>query len=135
VGERVRLTGGVPHELMPELIRGSDLVLSTPDYEPCGIVPLEAMACAVPVVATRVGGRLDTVDDGVTGRLVAPGDAEALARTVSGLQDSPRVVRRLGDAGRRRVLERYTWERVAEGVEQLYERVVGRSRVPSGVAR
>jgi glycosyltransferase involved in cell wall biosynthesis len=135
VGERVRLTGGVPHELMPELIRGSDLVLSTPDYEPFGIVPLEAMACAVPIVATRVGGHQDTVDDGVTGHLVPPGDAEALTRCVGGLLADPGVLRRFGDAGRRRVLERYTWDRVADGVEQLYQRVVSRPRVPSGVAR
>jgi glycosyltransferase involved in cell wall biosynthesis len=135
VRDRVHLTGGVPHELMPELIRGSDLVLSTPEYEPFGIVPLEAMACAVPVVATRVGGHQDTVDDGVTGHLVPPGDADALARTVADVLADPQVLHRFGDAGRRRVLERYTWERVADGVEQLYERVVARPRIPSGVAR
>jgi D-inositol-3-phosphate glycosyltransferase len=135
VGERVVLTGGVAHERMPELIRGSDLVLSTPDYEPFGIVPLEAMACAVPVVATRVGGQQDTVDDGVTGRLVTPGDVNGLTRCVGELLGAPPVLRRFGDAGRRRVLRHYTWERVADGVEALYEQVVSRPRVPSGVAR
>ncbi|UGY91602.1 glycosyltransferase [Streptomyces gobiensis] len=135
VAERVRLTGSVPHERMPDLIRSADVVVTTPGYEPFGIVPLEAMACGVPVVATRVGGHLDTVDDRVTGRLVEPGDVDALAATLAELLGSPELLRRYGEAGRRRVLARYTWERVADGAAQLYERLVDRPRIATEVAR
>ncbi|WP_410535622.1 glycosyltransferase [Streptomyces sp. KL2] len=135
VADRVRLLGAVPHERMPELIRGADLVLSTPRYEPFGIVPLEAMACGVPIVATGVGGHLDSVADRVTGRLVPPGDPGALARAVNELTGSPELLRRYGDAGRERALARFSWERVADGAEQVYAQVVARHRVPTGAIR
>ncbi|WP_031508916.1 glycosyltransferase [Streptomyces megasporus] len=132
VADRVRLLGAVPHERMPGLIRGADLVLSTPRYEPFGIVPLEAMACGVPIVATGVGGHLDSVADKVTGRLVPPGDPGALARAVNELVGSPEVLRRYGEAGRKRALARFSWERVADGAEQVYAQVVASHRVPTG---
>ncbi|MGK5499804.1 glycosyltransferase [Streptomyces sp. URMC 125] len=135
VADRVRLLGAVPHERMPALIRDADLVLSTPRYEPFGIVPLEAMACGVPVVATGVGGHLDSVADRVTGRLVPPGDPGALARAVRELSGSPELLRRYGEAGRERALARFSWERVADGAEQVYTQVVSGHRVPTGAAR
>ncbi|MEE1942106.1 glycosyltransferase [Streptomyces sp. TRM 70361] len=135
VADRVRLLGAVPHERMPALLRGADLVLSTPRYEPFGIVPLEAMACGVPVVATGVGGHLDSVADRVTGRLVPPGDAGALARAVNELTGSPELLRRYGAAGRERALARFSWRRVADGAQQVYTQVVSRHRVPTGATR
>ncbi|PJE99575.1 glycosyl transferase [Streptomyces carminius] len=135
VAERVRLLGAVPHERMPALIRGADLVLSTPRYEPFGIVPLEAMACGVPVVATGVGGHLDSVADRVTGRLVPPGDPGALARAVNELTGSPELLRRYGAAGRKRALARFSWRRVADGAQQVYTQVASRHRVPTGATR
>jgi glycosyltransferase involved in cell wall biosynthesis len=127
VGDRVRLLGAVDPERMPALMRSADLVLCTPVYEPFGIVPLEAMACAVPVVATDVGGHRDSVADGRTGRLVTPGDPDAVARAVRDLLGSARLRRRCGSAGRARVLARFTWPRVADGVEQVYRRLTAES--------
>ncbi|MGD9483257.1 glycosyltransferase [Streptomyces sp. TRM70308] len=135
VADRVRLLGAVGHEHMPGLIRSADLMLATPVYEPFGIVPLEAMACGVPVVATGVGGQLDSVADRVTGRLVPPGDAAALARAVGGLLTSEQVRLAYGTAGRRRVEARFSWSRVADGTEQVYNQVTARHRVPTGVVR
>jgi glycosyltransferase involved in cell wall biosynthesis len=134
VADRVTLLGGVSRTRMPALMSGADLVLSVPRYEPFGIVPVEAMACGTPVVATAVGGQLDTVADGVTGVLVPPDEDHDLAGTIRELLDDPDRLTRYGAAGRRRVLARYTWDRVADGVTRVYGAV---SSVPSlsGVVR
>jgi glycosyltransferase involved in cell wall biosynthesis len=127
VADRVRLLGAVPHEAMPALMSGADLVLSTPVYEPFGIVPLEAMACRTPVVATAVGGQLDTVLDGRTGLLLPPDcPDDTLAAAVRELLADRERLARYGRAGRERVLERFTWQRVAEGVERVYREVLAR---------
>ncbi|OSZ55634.1 glycosyl transferase [Streptomyces pharetrae CZA14] len=120
LADRVRFTGGVPSRQVPTLLRGSDVVLCPADYEPFGIVPLEAMACGVPVVASAVGGQLDTVADPGTGRLVPPRDPRALARAVADLLGRPETRLACGAAGRRRVLRRYTWARVAAETEAAY---------------
>ncbi|MFJ1812523.1 MULTISPECIES: glycosyltransferase [unclassified Streptomyces] len=134
VADRVRLLGATDPARMPALIGSADAVLCTPTYEPFGIVPLEAMACGVPVVATDVGGHRDSVADGVTGRLVAVGDPEATAETVGALLADDRLRRRMGVAGRERALARYTWQRVADGVEEVYQRVTACDETPSEVA-
>ncbi len=134
VADRVRLLGAVDPARMPALIAGADAVLCTPTYEPFGIVPLEAMACGVPVVATDVGGHRDSVADGVTGRLVPAGDSGAIAGAVRELLADERLRRGMGAAGRERVLARYTWQRVADGVEQVYQRVTADDEIPSEVA-
>jgi glycosyltransferase involved in cell wall biosynthesis len=136
VADRVTFLGGVGRDRMPQLMSDADLVLSLPRYEPFGIVPVEAMACGTPVVATAVGGQLDTVEDGRTGALVPPRDDDG-ARTgavVRRLLDDPDLLARYGAAGRRRVLDRYTWDRVADGVTRVYSAV---SSLPSlsGVVR
>lgn len=120
VADRVHFTGGVPSEEVAPLIRSADVVLCPGDYEPFGIVPLEAMACGRPVVATAVGGQLDTVADPATGRLVPPRDPEALARAVAELLADPRLREACGEAGRRRVLSRFGWARVAAATEAAY---------------
>ncbi|MFF5980463.1 glycosyltransferase [Streptomyces olindensis] len=124
VADRVRLLGAVDPAAMPALIGSADLVLCTPVYEPFGIVPLEAMACGVPVVATDVGGHRDSVADGTTGRLVRPQDPESVAAAVRGLLTDDALRRRHGTAGRERVLTHYTWRRVADGVEQVHRQVL-----------
>lgn len=136
VAERVRLLGCVPQELMPHLISSADLLLSLPRYEPFGIVPIEAMACGTPVVATAVGGQLDTVVDGVTGALVPATDGEGghdLAATIRGLLDDPARRARYGAAGRTHALARFTWDEVTDGVSRVYAELV-RTAQPSEVA-
>jgi glycosyltransferase involved in cell wall biosynthesis len=134
VADRVRLLGAVDPGDMPALIRSADLVLCTPVYEPFGIVPLEAMACGVPVLATDVGGHRDSVADGTTGRLVAPQDPRAIADAAHELLTHDRMRRRYGRAGRERVLNLYTWRRVADGAEQVYRLVLARHEQRKEVA-
>ncbi|WP_327117177.1 glycosyltransferase [Nocardia sp. NBC_01730] len=113
VQERVRLLGPVARAQLPRWYRSADVVLCTPSYEPFGMVPLEAMACRKPVVATAVGGMLDTVIDGVTGRLVAPPEPIAVARAVRPLLDDATLRDTWGAAGYRRAAGRYGWDRIA----------------------
>ncbi|HEX2301398.1 MAG TPA: glycosyltransferase, partial [Pseudonocardiaceae bacterium] len=89
VAGRVHLLGQVARDQVPALLRSADVVVCTPWYEPFGIVPLEAMACGVPVVASAVGGMLDTVVDGMTGLLVPPRCPERIAEAVGDLLADP----------------------------------------------
>lgn len=121
VADQVVLRGQVPQAQMPALLRGVDAVVCAPWYEPFGIVPLEAMACGVPVVAAAVGGLIDTVVHGKTGLHVPPQDPAALAGALAELLARPELARQLGRAGRRRVCARYSWERVAAETEKAYQ--------------
>lgn len=99
VAHRVRLTGRVPHDDVPALLRSADVVVSDPRYEPSGIAPVDAMACGKAVIVSAVSGHLDTVQDGVTGRLVPPRDRAALTAALAQLLAEPRLRRRFGMAG------------------------------------
>jgi len=124
VGDRLVLRGRVGREGMPALLRSADAVVCVPWYEPFGIVPLEAMACGVPVVASAVGGQIDSVVDGVTGVHVPPRDPAALARALRVLLDHPERRAELGAAGARRARERFAHERVAAATREVYGEVV-----------
>lgn len=85
---------------------------------------IEALAGGRPVVATRVGGVPDVVRDGVDGFLVEPGDVEALADHLGRLAADPALANRMGQAGRERVLKRYSVERLVDDVDVLYRRLL-----------
>lgn len=120
VPDRVVFRGQLPRGDMPAFLRSCSAVVCTPWYEPFGIVPLEAMACRVPVVVAAVGGLQDSVVDGVTGLHVPPRDDAALADALATLLADPGCVERLGRAGRHRVESGYSWDRVAELTEAAY---------------
>jgi starch synthase len=95
-------------------------------YEPLGIVNLEAMACGTPVVASRVGGIPEVVEDGVTGVLVSvEDDFEAgLARALDTVLGDPEGARRMGEAGRARAVGEFGWDTVARRTVRLYEEIL-----------
>jgi len=86
-----------------------------------GVACAEAMAHARPVVASAVGGLLDLVVDGETGVLVPPRDVPALREALEGLLADPELRRRLGEAGRVRVQERFSWPAVTDATIAAYE--------------
>jgi glycosyltransferase involved in cell wall biosynthesis len=124
VDDRLVLRGRVDRDAMPALLRSADAVVCAPWYEPFGIVPLEAMACGVPVVATAVGGQIDSVVDGVTGVHVPPRDPAALAAALGELLDRPEQRAALGAAGAERARGRFAHERVAAATRDVYVDVI-----------
>jgi glycosyltransferase involved in cell wall biosynthesis len=121
VAGKVTLRGQVPRGDMAGLFRSADAVVCTPWYEPFGIVPLEAMACGVPVVAAAVGGLQDTVLDHGTGLHVPPRDPEAIADALAVLLGNPGLRAEMGRAGQVRARTRYSWDRVAAETEKAYQ--------------
>jgi glycosyltransferase involved in cell wall biosynthesis/phosphoheptose isomerase len=123
VADRVELRGRLDREQVPRLLRSADVVVSVPWYEPFGIVPLEAMACGVPVVASAVGGMIDTVVDDSTGLHVPPRDPERLAEVLASLLDDRDRRERLGRAGIQRTRRLYDWNRIAAATLDVYARM------------
>lgn len=89
------------------------------------MVVLEAMASARPVVAPRLGGLTEVIEDGVTGRLTPPGDERAIAEAVIALLRDAPARRRMGEQGRARVRERFSLERMVAQTLAVYREVRG----------
>jgi len=124
---RVRFLGEVPDAALPLLYRSAKVFVLPANCraEAFGTVLLEAMASGLPCITTELGtGTSWVVQDGVSGRVVPPRDPDALARAVRELLDDPAKCRRMGDAGRARVLETFTTDRMAAGVEAVYREVL-----------
>jgi D-inositol-3-phosphate glycosyltransferase len=128
VSDRVTLLGRVERTELPGLLRSADIVVCMPWYEPFGMVALEAMACGRPVIASAVGGIVDTVVDGSTGTLVRPQRPDMLAHALRRLLADP--IRRAGYglAGRERAVMRYRWDRIGAETEAVYSSVLGLDR-------
>ena len=123
VARRVKFLGQVPHAEVPSLMRSADAVVCVPWYEPFGLVPLEAMACGVPVVVSAVGGLVDTVIHGTTGLHVPPRRPDALANTLRELLADPTAGESYGIAGSDRARSRYAWQRIGRETLGIYQRV------------
>lgn len=122
---RVRFLGYVPFDDLPLVYARADLVVAPTYYENFPIRILEALSSGVPVIASSVGGIPEAVQDGTTGRLVPPGDPSRLADAVVGLLAADEERARMGAAGRRLIIERFSWQRAADETFDLYQRMVG----------
>jgi glycosyltransferase involved in cell wall biosynthesis len=107
-------------------LKSFDLFAMSSVTEGLGTALLDAMACGKAIVATRTGGIPEVVDDGVTGKLVAPRDHAAMAQAILELLDDHAGRARMGDAGRARVEARFTVERMIAGTAAVYARLAGR---------
>ena len=116
----VELLGLQSHDVVMSVIRAARLVVVPSVWnDPCPTVVLEAMAVGRPVVGSRAGGITDMVNDGVTGRLVDPGNAPALAEAIGQLANNSELAASYGRAGVARV-EAFTASRVAADLERVY---------------
>jgi len=110
-----------------ELVRQytcAQLLVSPSLYEGFGLPAAEALACGTPVVATTAGALREIVEDGVSGRLVPAADAGALAEAIGAMLADPARCRMMGEAGARRVRDRFSWRRTAEETLALYEEIL-----------
>jgi len=125
----VWLRDPLPRNDLVRLLSSSTVFVCPSVYEPLGIVNLEAMACGIPVVASKVGGIPEVVADGETGRLVPYFDGEAtvyeaaLAQTIEAVLDDPARAREMGAAGRARAERDFGWPAIARQTLAIYESV------------
>ena len=121
-----RIVGRVPHEMVPDLIRSFDAMLmpSVYDSETFGVAAIEASACAIPVIASRIGGVPEAVIHNQTGLLVPPRDVQALAQACITLTDDLSRRRQMGAAGRRFVERYYDWRNNTQLMEEVYRAAI-----------
>jgi glycosyltransferase involved in cell wall biosynthesis len=127
LSDRVRFFGH--RSDVPDLMRQLDVLVCPSHVEPFGINLIEGMACAVAVVGTRVGGIPEVIDEGITGLLVPPKAPHDLAAAVGSLLRNPDRRRAMGQAGRRRVLERFTVEKHTSAIVALYHRTANKQNL------
>jgi glycosyltransferase involved in cell wall biosynthesis len=145
-GQDVEFAGPVADAELPRLYRAARvLVLPSVEVtcygrriaisELLGLAVLEAMASGTPVIASHLGGLPEIVEDGVTGFLVPPGDRSALRDRLGQVLADDGLARTLGEQARARVLERYTWDRVAERCLATYQELIDPRRRDPGAGR
>ena len=122
IGDRVRFVNGISTEEMVRYYAEAAIAVVPSVYEGFGLPAGEAMACGVPVVSTDGGALPEIVGD--AGVIVPAGDEIALARALAGLLDDPARRRTLGEAGRARILERFSWTVCAEQMVTYYREVI-----------
>jgi N-acetyl-alpha-D-glucosaminyl L-malate synthase BshA len=118
----ITFIGNLP--LVEEVLVGADLFLLPSESESFGLAALEALACEVPVIATRAGGLPEVVADGETGLLFPVGDVDAMAAGAARLLADEPLRRKMGLAARRRAVERFATDRVVAQYRNLYEGVL-----------
>lgn len=134
VEDRILFIG--PRQDVPRILSAMDLLLSASHEEGFSNVLLEGMAARLPIVATRVGGNPEAVVDGETGFIVEPHDPQSIAGALEKVIQNPELARRMGDKGRERVEQLFSYEAMMQGLMQLYEELLtATAKHPKAVAR
>jgi glycosyltransferase involved in cell wall biosynthesis len=109
---------------VPDLLNAMDCFVLASHWEGFSLSILEAMAAGLPVIASCVSGAAEAVVDGETGLLVPIGDPMALAKAIEKLASNPSDARRFGEAGRKRVEEKFTLNQMIREIENIYDEIV-----------
>lgn len=131
VERSVQFLGYIENEQLPAFYCAASIFVM-PSYEikeshyieTFGMTYLEANACGIPVIGSRVGGVMDAVIDGVTGLLVEPYNVDEIAAAIIRLLTNRELAHEMGENGRQRVEQDFTWEKVGERLERYFESVV-----------
>jgi mannosyltransferase len=119
--DRIRFCGEVTVDAIPEWYQTLDLFVAPQRWEGFGLTPLEAMACGVPVIATRVGAFEEMIIDGATGRLIPRDDVVAMSSALDDALSDPERMSRWSTAARTQVVEKFTLEKEADTLTEIYE--------------
>jgi glycosyltransferase involved in cell wall biosynthesis len=120
----VTFLGVVPYADMPEQYRDCDIFCFPTLGEPLGKGLIEAMACGKSVIASKIGGPTEIVQSGINGILVPPGNAKVLAEKILLLANDENIRRRMGEKARETILERFSWQVIAEKYHRLYSELL-----------
>ena len=122
--DRVHFHGGLLQKDVVQHYQRASILVNPSYSESFGMSLVEALASKVPVIATRVGGMVNILEDGVTGYFVDRADVAGLADTISGLLRDEALRQRMGDTGREQILRRFSWAGVAQKVLDCYATVL-----------
>jgi len=120
--DHIRFLGNVP-DILP-ILQSTTIFVRPSLTEGMSLAILEAMACGLPVVASKVGGNAEIIDDGETGFLVPPADANALAETIEFLLSSGKVASEAGKNARRKTEKLYDWQKIADLTVETYSPLI-----------
>jgi glycosyltransferase involved in cell wall biosynthesis len=127
VSDRLLWHGWVGKERLRSLYRSADCFLNPSLYEGMPNTVLEAMACALPVIASDIGGNRDLVIHGRTGFLTPPGKIRQFTEVLRAVAENPPMAREMGAAGRARVVAEFTWRQVARRYADLLQPATSRA--------
>lgn len=116
----IRFLGWLPHDQMPQFLGQLDIFCVLSRSESFGVAALEASACGLPVLASRIGGLPETIVDGETGILVEPDSPQDAAGGLRRLYEDEALRTRLGHSGRKHVRQCYDWRQSLDVMEQIY---------------
>jgi glycosyltransferase involved in cell wall biosynthesis len=122
--KRLRDIGSIPYGSMPAVYQGADILLFPTVREGFGLAAVEAMACGLPVVATKCSSLPEIIIDGKGGFLCDPGDTRAFAERINHLADSPTLRREMGVFNRHRAESLFSMERMIEKYRDLFREVL-----------
>lgn len=120
--DKIKFVGN--YEQIERLLPCADIVIQPSEHESFGLVPLEAMACGVPVIGTRSGGVVEVVEHGVTGYLSEVGETDKMAEFAIEILSNPERAREMGRRGRERALTHFAQDKMVDQYEQLYHEVL-----------
>jgi N-acetyl-alpha-D-glucosaminyl L-malate synthase BshA len=133
ITDRITCLGNVEH--VEAVLPAADLVFQPSEHESFGLVPLEAMACEVPVLVTASGGITEVVEQGVSGYLCEVGDIDAMARYGIEILSDPVRAKAMGRRGREQAIHKFSPDKIVSEYEALYEELLARRDQESDPAR
>ena len=122
--KNIEFLGKIPHKEMAEWYGKCNVFVMHSRFEPFGAVTVEAMASGRPVVVSNAGGSIEIVKNNETGIVVEFGDAKGIADAIVKILKDEELARKMGEKGRKRIEEEYSWEKEADKIEEIYEKLI-----------